>query len=149
MQQLIIHACGHEQAHFLSGFASQQERKARWLQTTKCKTCFVAGKREEQAESAARDGVAIAHLDPPQLVGSDRQVAWATTIRAGRLASIVAASPAGEADGQRACLLVTDAKWWIDHRDLTVTDLLAKAKLQVDAAGLAEGSPTMNMPQAA
>lgn len=146
MHQLIIHACGHEQAHFLSGFASQQERKARWLQTTKCQPCFLAEKRTEQAESAARDGKAVAHLNPPQLRGSDRQVAWATTIRAGRLAAIVAASSATDATDQRACLSVTDAKWWIDHRDLTVTDLLAKARLQTDAAG---ETSSMSMPQAA
>ena len=137
MHQLISHACGHEQAHYLTGFASQQERKARWLQTTKCQPCFVAAKRAEQAESAERDGAAIAYLEPPQLIGSDRQVAWATTIRAGQLAAIIAADVQDHADGQRACLLVTDAKWWIDHRDLTSTDLLAKAMLQACTASLA------------
>lgn len=27
-----------------------------------------------------------------------------------------------------ACLPMTDAKWWIDHRDLTASDLVTKAE---------------------
>ena len=80
MEQFITHACGLAQAHYLTGFASQQERKARWLQTTKCRTCFIAGKQSEQAAAAARDGAAACHLELPPLTGNDRQVAWATTI---------------------------------------------------------------------
>jgi hypothetical protein len=90
MGQIITHACGHEQIHYLSGFASQQERKARWLQSTKCRTCFVATKQTEQAEAAVRDGAAIAHLELRLLTGSDRQVAWATSLRASRFCALVA-----------------------------------------------------------
>ena len=62
MEQLITHACGHGQIHYLAGFASQQERKARWLRTTKCKTCFLDDKRSEQAEATAGASAAVAHL---------------------------------------------------------------------------------------
>lgn len=130
MEQRITHACGHEQAHYLHGFASQQDRKARWLQTTKCRTCFIADKQTEQTAAAARDGAVIAHLDLPAMIGSDRQVTWATTIRAQRLAAIIVTPAADDADGLRACCLITDAKWWIDHRELADTDLLAKAAQQ-------------------
>ena len=148
MEQRITHACGHEQAHYLTGFASQQERKARWLQTTKCRTCFVADKRSEQAGAAARSDAAIAHLALPQLAGSERQVAWATTIRAGRLAALIAA-PATNGDDQ-ALVAVTDAKWWIDNRDLTDTDLLAKARRHADPAGSAvDGGAIKGIAQAA
>jgi hypothetical protein len=126
MEQRITHACGHEQVHYLHGFTSQQDRKARWLQTTKCRTCFIADKQAEQTAAAACHGAAIAHLDLPTLVGTDRQVAWATTIRTQRLAAIIATPAAGDADGLRASCLTTDAKWWIDHRDLADPDLLAK-----------------------
>jgi len=125
MEQLIMHACGHEQAHYLAGYASQQERKARWLQTTSCRACFIASKKAAQAEAATRDGAAVAHLDLPVLAGSDRQVAWATTIRASRLATMTADHEA--AAGWQACLAATDAKWWIDHRELSNADLLAIA----------------------
>ena len=134
MEQFITHACGHGQAHYLTGFASQQERKARWLQTTKCRTCFIANKQSEQAAAAARDGAATCHLELPPLTGSDRQVAWATTIRAGRLATMVAADPAVDHDSLQACLAMTDAKWWIDHRNLVDTDLLEMANLRASTA---------------
>ena len=150
MEQLITHACGHEQAHSLTGFTSQQERKARWLRTTTCRTCFIAEKRSEQADAAAQDSAAVAHLDLPALTGSDRQIAWALTIRAKRMASVVALRAVVAGSDHRACLLVTDAKWWIDHRGLSDADLLAKAKLQANVAGLAAGgTSTMNVPRAA
>ncbi len=147
MEQLITHACGHEQAHSLTGFASQQERKARWLRTTTCRTCFIAEKRSEQAHAAAQDSAAVAHLDLPALTGSDRQIAWASTIRAKRLATVVASSAIGAESDHRACLLVTDAKWWIDNRDLPATDLLAKVALW--AAVPADSPPTVRIVQAA
>ena len=131
MEQRITHACGHEQVHYLAGFPSQQERKARWLGTTTCRTCFAAAKRSEQADAAARDTATIAHLTLPALLGSERQVGWATTIRASRLAVIVAEQ--GADASQHACLEVTDAKWWIDHRDLPDADLIAKATLTAAA----------------
>jgi hypothetical protein len=128
MEQRIIHACGHEQVHYLTGFASQQERKAGWLRTTLCRTCFVAARKAEQVEAVMRDGTAIAHLSLPPLVGSDRQVAWATTIRAGRLAAMLG-NP--ESDfGVSACMLISDAKWWIDHRQLATDALLEQATLR-------------------
>lgn len=132
MEQLITHACGHEQTHYLGGYVSQQERKAQWLQTTSCRACFIAGKKAEQQQAAARDEAAIAHLDLPPLAGSDRQVGWATTIRASRLAGLIA-DPAIGSDW-RACLIVTDAKWWIDYRDLTNADLLARIRQDADAS---------------
>jgi hypothetical protein len=145
MEQLITHACGHEQAHYLTGFASQQERKARWLRTTTCRPCFIAGKKVEQAEAAQRDGAAIAHLDLPPLVGSDRQVGWATTIRAGRMAALVTVPIDGDADELQCCAAITAAKWWIDHRDLANAELLAKAG---DATGM-DGHSTDGIPSQA
>ena len=134
MEQLITHACGHEQAHYLTGFASQQERKVRWLQTTTCRPCYIAGKKAEQAEAAHQNDAAIAHLDLPALVGSERQVGWATTIRAGRLATLVATPVTGETKALRYCIAITDAKWWIDHRDLSDADLAAKANQAASVA---------------
>lgn len=127
MEQFIRHSCNHEQIHYLAGFASQKERKAKWLRTTKCRKCFLTDKQLEQAAAASADDAAIAHLNLPVLVGSERQTEWATTIRAKRLASmppIVSREPSD----QNACLSVSDAKWWIDHRNMSDLDLLQQAK---------------------
>lgn len=128
MEYRIAHVCGHEQAHYLSGFASQMERKAAWLRTTQCKSCFVAEKRTKEADATAGASVSVAHLDLPPLSGSDRQIAWAATIRAKRLAAIVATAPSDDRIDRPACCVIGDAKWWIDHRDLSDRDLLAKAE---------------------
>ncbi|MEG3168194.1 hypothetical protein U1737_08325 [Sphingomonas sp. LB3N6] len=124
MEQRIIHACGHEQDHYLTGYDSQQERKANWLKTTTCRDCFVAEKRAEEAAAAALSNAAISHLDLPPLTGTDRQISWASTIRTKRLAALT--NPSSNADCN-ACLWVTDAKWWIDCRDLTDINLMAAA----------------------
>jgi hypothetical protein len=127
MGHRITHACGHEQIHILSGYASQQERKAKWLRTTNCQTCFVAEKHFAQGSAAAADGAAIAHLNLTPLVGSDRQAAWATTIRAKRLAAMLLTEPASKLD-HSACLRIGNAKWWIDHRDLSDAQLAQRAE---------------------
>jgi hypothetical protein len=124
MEQRIIHACGHEKAHHLTGYDSQQERKARWLKTTTCRDCFVAEKRAEEAATAVLSSAAVAHLHLPLLTGTDRQISWASTIRSKRLAEITALC--GVADNH-ACLQMADAEWWIDHRDLADVDLMAAA----------------------
>jgi hypothetical protein len=149
MGQIITHACGHEQIHYLSGFASQQERKARWLETTMCRTCFVATNQAEQAEAAVRDGAAIAHLNLPLLTGSDRQVAWATSLRASRFCALVA-RPMTEGKDYQVCALVTDAKWWIDHRALPDAELLAEAERYAVAMEMVvTGNSKTGLPRAA
>ena len=142
MEQRITHACGHEQAHYLTGFASQQDRKAQWLKTTTCRPCFAAEKKMAQVDAASRDGAAIAHLDLPPLTGSERQVAWATSVRASRLAALVAELAADGAVAWGVCVPITDAKWWIDHRDLANSDLLAKAGNYICPASIAADLPT-------
>ncbi len=124
MEQRIIHACGHEQAHYLSGFDSQQERKAKWLKTTTCRDCFVAEKRAEEVAAAALSSAAVSHLALPPLTGTDRQIGWALTIRTKRLAALTNSNSDADCN---ACLRITDAKWWIDCRDLTDVDLRATA----------------------
>ena len=124
MEQWIIHACGHEQAHYLTGFNSQQDRKAKWLKTTICRDCFVAEKRAGEIAAAALRSAAISHLGLPPLTGTDRQISWASTIRTKRLAALT--NPNSDADCN-ACLRVTDAKWWIDCRDMTDVDLSTAA----------------------
>jgi len=124
MEQQIIHACGHEQGHYLTGYDSQQERKAKWLKTTSCRDCFVVEKRAEEAAAAALSSAAISHLDLPLLTGTDRQISWASTIRTKRLAALTNSNSDADCN---ACFRVTDAKWWIDCRDLSDVDLMAAA----------------------
>lgn len=131
MTHCITHACGHEQAHYIPGSTSEKARKARWLTTTKCRACFVADRKAEDAAAGALDDAAVAHLRLAPLVGSERQVGWAASIRAKRLARMVQAAGGGDPDP--ACAAVGDARWWIDHRDLSDADLLTKARAAAPA----------------
>ncbi|VWX49301.1 hypothetical protein [Novosphingobium sp. 9U] len=121
MYHRITHACGHMQDHHIDGFTSQRERKMRWLTSTQCRSCFNTQKRAEQAEVAAQNDLAIAHLARPALTGTDRQVSWAESIRAQRLATCIAAG--SDAHIVEVLRAVQDAKWWIDHRELTNEEL--------------------------
>lgn len=125
MYQRITHACGHMQDHHIDGFTNQRERKMRWLAGTQCRSCFNTQKQAEQADAAAKNSLAIAHLSLPELTGTDRQVSWAESIRAQRLAACIA----GGAQGNIVEVLsaVQDAKWWIDHRELSIEELRSAA----------------------
>lgn len=125
MYQRITHACGHMQDHHINGFTNQRERKKRWLASTQCRSCFNTQKQAERADAAAQVGLAIAHLALPALTGTDRQVSWAETIRAQRLAACIASGSNG--DIVEAFRAVRDAKWWIDHRELSNEELRSAA----------------------
>lgn len=126
MGQIITHACGHEQIHYLFGFASQQERKAP-ARDDQVPHLFVATKQTDQAEAAVRDSAAIATWTSPCSQGvivrlhGQRPYEVAAFARSLRVR-------ARRGNGHQICALVTDAKWWIDHRALTDTELLAEAE---------------------
>lgn len=94
------------------------------MKTTTCRDCFVAEKRAEEVAAAALSSAAVSHLVLPPLTGTDRQINWASTIRTKRLAALTNSNSDAN---WNACLQVTDAKWWIDYRDLTDVDLIAAA----------------------
>lgn len=128
MSHRVTHTCGHEQEHHLTGFASQQERKAKWLATTMCGACFRAEKAREREAEATQNEAAIADLTLLPLAGSERQVSWATAIRAKRIALLRTSAGLDTPETGLALLGITDAKWWIDHRDQADDELLALAR---------------------
>ncbi|KQN90728.1 hypothetical protein ASE90_16630 [Sphingomonas sp. Leaf67] len=136
MEHQIVHACGHEQIHVIYGFNTQVARKARWLRTTKCRACFLADRKAEQAEATARDSATIAHLDLPMLIGSECQVAWAVAIRISRLAALTTSPHTSDNSDCDLCLRIYDAKWWIDHRNLSHAEFLAQATKRLQIADM-------------
>lgn len=127
MQHLIAHARGHEQAHAISSSANQQERKFQWLATTLCRACFVTVRQADVAQASARSLLTFVPLNLPDLVESARQVSWATTIRAGRVATLLTDIATGTPAPSSALFAVTETKWWIDYRDLNAAVLDAEA----------------------
>lgn len=125
MDHRIIHTCGHEQSHHLTGFDSQQQRRAAWLKTTICASCYRAEKAAESERALTEAQGAIAHLTLVPLTGSERQVSWATAIRAQRIAMLRTTCSFTSAETGAALLGIADAKWWIDQRDTDDGTLLA------------------------
>jgi hypothetical protein len=118
MERQITHSCGHTAMHSIyAQCAADYDRQDIRLARQKCAGCREATK---QARGDA-DAVLIAAIPVAELAGSPKQVAWAATIRAARLARLQRAG--SRAVGHLAC--VSDAKWWIDNRSADDAALLA------------------------
>lgn len=127
MDHTITHACGHLQIHHVLGFTQQQLRKVAMLEAAPCDSCRRAAR---QARSKAASDEQVAALEQFALVslrGSPRQVAWAETIRGTRLTSLLADCENGTTEVCRSCAAIAEAKWWIEHRNLSLSDLVARA----------------------
>ena len=141
MQTTITHTCGHTETVQMYGSASERDSKAAWLASKPCQECQRKAQQAQATESAQAQGL-------PALTGSDKQVAWATTIRAEQLGKVakmrqefeatgrkqnvtedVMAAQMGQFDALVAKLATqTAASWWIDRRSSSAQALLKEAQ---------------------
>lgn len=135
----ITHSCGHEDRHQLYGPGRTRTWRAERLADEPCEACKTAAREAENAAAAAANREA----GLPALTGTEKQIAWAETIRAHKL-DILARVLSGELTGYALAAywdgielddpdlpLAIDAlqsqsaaHWWIDHRDRKVSALL-------------------------
>lgn len=99
-----------------------------------CPDCWKAERDEARAEASQQAAEHAAVSGLPVLQGSEKQVAWAETIRQDRIAKLAVIEAALEASREKApagaCEVIADAlaaikavdaaKWWIDHRDSAI-----------------------------
>lgn len=140
----ITHTCGHEAVHNLLGKSSYRQWKKEQLESEICPECWKAAQAERSAAKTAQAGLVA-------LSGTEKQVAWANTIRLEKLAEIdktvaeIKASPRSATEiGQRnmakldtildAIRTKESASWWIDHRHDSARYILqdAQAKMKVE-----------------
>lgn len=128
----IIHSCGHVEEMQIYGTNVHGERddRVRWLESQPCREC-------RMREFEAGKGLG-------ELKGSDKQVAWARDIRRKMYERVIArldemTAPGRDWHESRRCTgLVewvagkTDARWYIDRRDKTVTDLVREYAAEID-----------------
>ena len=96
-----------------------RERQARQLARRRCNPGYQDAKSvQDGADAGLSDG-----FEPVMLQGSDKQVSWAGKVRAKRIAILIRAG--ADAAAIRALSAQTQAKWWIDRRDVSDTDLIA------------------------
>lgn len=118
----ITHSCGHTAEHNICGTNVHGERERRVAQLEK-QVCVECYRKQQQAAAAAETA------DLPALTGTDKQVAWATSIRAAAAADLRALrstaqawADKGDANAVRAidiidaALAVTESSRWIDSR---------------------------------
>lgn len=121
----VEHSCGHSEDHQIYGKVSERDGKAEWLAGRLCGDCYRAAKRADETAKAAEASVGL-----PALTGSDKQVAWATKIRARIIAKTrekvedliirqLARKPKATAQMRAVLDQVgvkhADARYWIDN----------------------------------
>lgn len=108
-----------------------EEYHADEANTRLCPECYAKAKAKERAEAREAENKAAAEtagaLGLPELSGSEKQVAWATSIRQKALDEALSAAAGGSTrvlnDEGRAFVaavlgrMSAEARWWIDHRD--------------------------------
>lgn len=116
----ITHSCGHQVTHNLIGKLNDRDHKAAWLTNHVCSECYKVQLAVAAAEAAKEQQL-------PALIGSDKQVAWATTIRQEILESIkqevlrITKKPIEEAPDSGKAFFnwlkdQKESKFWIDNR---------------------------------
>lgn len=121
----VTYTCGHEATIQLFGKHKDREWRLQYEERKLCPDCYLEKLRKEREEENRKAAEAAKEQELPQLVGSEKQIAWAETIRQKfldklsdlltHLKSEIAADPAcsktidsfyGE----------TSSRWWIDNR---------------------------------
>lgn len=112
----ITYRCGHTATVQIYGSAKERDSKAAWYsRSVDCAECKARAQAEINAKAAGQakaDGL-------PELTGSDKQIAWAVTIR-GKAIEMLNEMAKTDNDRKAITALVntaTAAKDWIDNRE--------------------------------
>ena len=128
----ITRACGHSETVNIGGKVSERDRLASYEERKDCDECYKAKQDAARVAAAAAAAEAAKTAGLPALQGSEKQVAWAESIRANLIAGhedvrarLAAGIAAGKGDDVTVAMLAaldrivacTSATWYIDHRD--------------------------------
>ena len=125
----VTYKCGHIETVQLYGPEKDRQHKLDWMRTCVCKDCYRRQQTERAAEKAAEMGL-------PELSGSEKQVAWAVTIRQKALENLSVLRAEMVLANQTQDLLdafdsivagiktQAEARWWIDRRDYGAPTLI-------------------------
>ena len=124
----VDYSCGHNATIQLVGPTRERERKIEWMERGFCPECFKSKKDAERtkAEAAAKEGINLVALN-----GSEKQIKWADSLRAGFLANIKKQVENAKAQNLADDNVITktlkavtatvnrhhESKFWIDNRD--------------------------------
>lgn len=142
--EMVNYSCGHSERQQFYGKMTDRERKLSWMERGVCPECYRKQKEEEKSKASQVAAEQAKATGLPYLVGSEKQIAWAETIRKEALASArntlapremvpVDKLPAYDILAKARCTLEqeTSAKWWIDNRN-TVNGYVANVASEIE-----------------
>jgi len=129
MQLTVYHTCGHVRLHDIDGTRSERRREflkhSRWV----CPECYAAAMAPVMEEIEAK-------LDLCDLVGSEKQVAWARRIRYRAMRDAAGYSRLQECPHRDVVIgrlsAETASGFWIGKRDINGADLYNLERSQVE-----------------
>jgi hypothetical protein len=123
----VTRACGHEETVVLFGKTKDRDWRLENVEPQKlCSECYAKQLAEQREKENAEAAEAAKEMNLPELTGSEKQIAWAETIRQKMLVSIdefifksVKAEMRNDPQLQAAVQCIrnkAESRWWIDHR---------------------------------
>jgi len=85
----IEHICGHSEDTQIYGPTRERQGKADWLASRDCAECYARKLQQQRAEASTQAAAQSAAAGLPALTGSDKQIAWAESIRAAAAAILM------------------------------------------------------------
>ncbi|KHF33405.1 hypothetical protein CM49_04353 [Paenibacillus sp. P1XP2] len=120
------YACGHDGRVQVFGKGKDREWKATAEFSKLCPDCYKTKLEEENALQAEK----AAEMELPELIGSEKQIAWATTIRNRMIEEFDKCNDPTKYNVENVQVLKmfilenrTSARYYIDNRNLSVRDL--------------------------
>lgn len=78
----ITYKCGHLGTVQIFGPVAERDKKAGWIASKNCPECEELRRAEEHAAASLAAAAVNQEAGLPRLVGSEKQIAWAETLRA-------------------------------------------------------------------
>lgn len=126
MKYTVKCSCGHETVIDIFGESKLEAKKEWYAKHYVCRECFIAQKNAEKAQRAVEiaeenkhSAEMTAERGLPELEGTEKQVAWANSIRENVLKNFLSFCKTEEEQEQvmRQVCKRTAAKHWITRRD--------------------------------
>jgi hypothetical protein len=137
MKREVTRACGHTEIVTVYGAYKDRDKRLEYEAGKLCTHCYAAQKAQEKEAAQNEVAEVIAQLGLPELEGTPKQVAWAQSIRAQRVRTLLdeaksigktaadfvaACQSTVRGDYVRRALNEVSAAAWIDSRQLSLKE---------------------------
>ena len=140
----ITFSCGHTETIQLVGKISERERKIEYFKNHGlCSECLEAERKRQFEEQNRKAAEEAKELGLPELTGTEKQVAWANTLRKQWIEKVeseirtwITDDESRDEEVRKALKRVVeehlintvDARWWIDNRNASIHRFLEEAE---------------------